>query len=61
VAFSTTNNVDPDGAGALAASAGMVWSNTMLNKIKMVNAYSLWDMGFMPKKPRASRYGVQRF
>ena len=63
VAFSTTNNVDPDGGGALAASSGMVWSNTMLNKIKMVNAYSLWDMGFMPKnrEPRGMAFNGSKW
>lgn len=55
VAFSSTNNVDPDGAGALAASQGLAWTNTNesnkapINPIKMVNAYSMWDMSFMPK------------
>ena len=45
-------------AGTGGASAGMGWTQNMLNRIKVVNAYSLWDMAFMPKnrEPRGMAF-----
>lgn len=56
VAFSTTNNVV--GGDGVTASSGMVWTQTILNRIKCVNIHSFWDLEFMPAngEPRGMVY-----
>lgn len=56
VAFSTTNNVI--GGDGVTASSGLVWTQTILNRIKCVNIHSFWDLEFMPAnaEPRGMVY-----